>query len=381
MLDGLAPDLAPRLVIAIGGVAIALVAFIVVLIFLKKRNSPLFIKGGRAREHRLHVLDAAAVDAKRRLVLIRRDDTEHLIMIGGPTDIVIETGIIPGRPLSGEIAQIPAPAPVAIAAEPRPNPQIPPPQPQPQRRVEPPRQPEPPRVAAPAAQAERPRETPKATPAVAPPVPPAPQAQSRPAQAEQPSARPVEPRISNMGAMLYDEGREPFAGANAPLSSMSAAQAQKAQQISAPATASQADAILEQARGRVLQSSPAAETPARRIEQPRADFSASDARLEAMRAEAAAKLEAARQAQITPAPRPAQPAARPQAGLPAPSSSQDRLASDFASFLEAELEAGGVLAEGSRAPGAPQSQPGGGSAEQAVNRRLGEINVNKTDPA
>jgi hypothetical protein len=93
MFDGLVPDLAPRLMIAIGGVAIAFLVLIAVLLFLKRRNSPLFIKGGRAREHRLLVLDAAAVDAKRRLVLIRRDDTEHLIMIGGPTDIVIETGI------------------------------------------------------------------------------------------------------------------------------------------------------------------------------------------------------------------------------------------------------------------------------------------------
>lgn len=378
MLDGLAPDLAPRLVIAIGGVALAFVAFIVVLMFLKKRNSPLFIKGGRAREHRLHVLDAAAVDAKRRLVLIRRDDTEHLIMIGGPTDIVIETGINPGRPLSGEIAQqLQAPAPAAIAAEPKPQPQIQPPQPQ--RRVEPPRQPEP-RIAAPAAPAERPREAPKPAPAVAPPVQPV--QPPRPVQAEQPSAKPAEPRISNMGAMLYDEGREPFAGPKAPLSSMSAAQAQKAVQVAPPATASQADAILEQARSRVLPPSASpSETPA-----PRVELAASDAKLEAMRAEAAAKLEAARQAQSQPTPRPAAPAPRPQASLPAPgpgsspASNQDRLASDFASFLEAELEAGGVLADGTR-PSAAPGQPGSGSAEQAVNRRLGEINVNKTDPA
>ena len=73
MLDGLTPDLAPRLVLAIGGVGIALVILVLVLIFLKRRNSPLFIKGGKAREPRLMVLDAAAVDPKRRLVLIRRD--------------------------------------------------------------------------------------------------------------------------------------------------------------------------------------------------------------------------------------------------------------------------------------------------------------------
>jgi hypothetical protein len=371
MLDGLAPDLAPRLVIAIGGVILALVAFIVVLMILKKRNSPLFIKGGRAREHRLHVLDAAAVDAKRRLVLIRRDDTEHLIMIGGPTDIVIETGINPGRPLSGDIGQVQAQAPVAIAAEHKPQPQIQPPQPQ--RRVEPPRPPEP-RVAQPVVQAERPREAARPAPAVAPPVQPA--SPPRPVQAEQ-AAKPVEPRISNMGAMLYDEGREPFAGVQSPKS------AAQVPQASAPATASQADAILEQARSRVLPQPGGVDAPSPRMEPPRVDTAASDARLEAMRAEAAARLEAARQAQTTPPPRPAQLAQRPQASLPSPTpaSNPDKLASDFASFLEAELEAGGVLANSGRAPGAPAVQPGSGSAEQAVNRRLGEINVNKNDPS
>ena len=47
----------------------------------------------RGKQSRLAVIDTAAVDARRRLVLIRRDDAEHLIMIGGPTDIVIEPNI------------------------------------------------------------------------------------------------------------------------------------------------------------------------------------------------------------------------------------------------------------------------------------------------
>jgi hypothetical protein len=51
------------------------------------------VRGGKNRQPRLQVLDAAAVDARRRLVLVRRDGIEHLIMIGGPTDIVIESGI------------------------------------------------------------------------------------------------------------------------------------------------------------------------------------------------------------------------------------------------------------------------------------------------
>jgi hypothetical protein len=44
-------------------------------------------------EPRLGVMEQASVDGKRKLVLIRRDDVEHLIMTGGPVDVVIETGI------------------------------------------------------------------------------------------------------------------------------------------------------------------------------------------------------------------------------------------------------------------------------------------------
>jgi hypothetical protein len=54
----------------------------------------------RGRMPRLAVIDAAAVDGRRRLVLVRRDNVEHLLMIGGPTDIVVEPNIvraIPGR--------------------------------------------------------------------------------------------------------------------------------------------------------------------------------------------------------------------------------------------------------------------------------------------
>lgn len=44
-------------------------------------------------EPRLGVIEYTNVDSKRKLILIRRDDVEHLIMTGGPVDVVIETGI------------------------------------------------------------------------------------------------------------------------------------------------------------------------------------------------------------------------------------------------------------------------------------------------
>src|SRR5262249_56003832 len=49
--------------------------------------------GARGRQPRLAVLESAAVDARRRLVLIRRDNVEHLVMLGGPTDLVVETNV------------------------------------------------------------------------------------------------------------------------------------------------------------------------------------------------------------------------------------------------------------------------------------------------
>ena len=50
--------------------------------------------GARGRQPRLAVIDAATVDGRRRLVLIRRDNVEHLLMIGGPTDVVVEPNIV-----------------------------------------------------------------------------------------------------------------------------------------------------------------------------------------------------------------------------------------------------------------------------------------------
>lgn len=74
----------------------ALLLLLVVLLLIKiVRNLTFgtFVSGGRNRKARLAVMDAAAVDSHRRLVLVRRDDVEHLILIGGPTDVVVEQNI------------------------------------------------------------------------------------------------------------------------------------------------------------------------------------------------------------------------------------------------------------------------------------------------
>jgi flagellar protein FliO/FliZ len=44
--------------------------------------------GTHGRQPRLAVVDYASVDSRRRLILVRRDNIEHLVLIGGPTDVV-----------------------------------------------------------------------------------------------------------------------------------------------------------------------------------------------------------------------------------------------------------------------------------------------------
>lgn len=56
------------------------------------------IKFGQKRRdgrRRIEVVDVAPVDARRRLILIRRDNTEHLVLLGAHEDLLVESGIEP----------------------------------------------------------------------------------------------------------------------------------------------------------------------------------------------------------------------------------------------------------------------------------------------
>jgi flagellar protein FliO/FliZ len=64
----------------------------------------------RGRQPRLAVIDAAPVDGRRRLVLIRRDNVEHLLMLGGPSDFVIEQNIVRAVPVNPP-RDVPTPRP------------------------------------------------------------------------------------------------------------------------------------------------------------------------------------------------------------------------------------------------------------------------------
>ncbi|OAV56379.1 flagellar biosynthesis protein FliO [Rhizobium sp. WYCCWR10014] len=180
MLDDVVGAYGSRFLLAAGGVGLALLLLIIVLWVIRSRAPSPFVRGGRNRQPRLQVLDAAAVDARRRLVLVRRDDIEHLIMIGGPSDIVIESRILPTAAEQPDSAIRPQPVeqrPISVDQRPasiaRPEtPPVSPPRPPVAARVEPaaepafsaPVSPEPPRPRP------EPSAQPPAPPAVAPPV-------------------------------------------------------------------------------------------------------------------------------------------------------------------------------------------------------------------
>jgi flagellar protein FliO/FliZ len=55
-------------------------------------------------QRRLAVVESLAIDGRRRLVLVRRDGTEHLLVLGAGSETVIETAI--AAPVSGFAAAV-----------------------------------------------------------------------------------------------------------------------------------------------------------------------------------------------------------------------------------------------------------------------------------
>lgn len=47
----------------------------------------------RGKSKRLSIVESMSLDPKRRVVLIRRDDAEHLVLLGTQNEQVIETGL------------------------------------------------------------------------------------------------------------------------------------------------------------------------------------------------------------------------------------------------------------------------------------------------
>lgn len=97
------------------GIVIVLVVLAVWLLKLVFNASSNITRG---RNKRLAVVDSLALDPKRHLLIIRRDDVEHLILTGGPQDVVIETGIVVAEEAAAQPTRRPIPMVAARKAAP-----------------------------------------------------------------------------------------------------------------------------------------------------------------------------------------------------------------------------------------------------------------------
>ncbi|NQW02291.1 MAG: flagellar biosynthetic protein FliO [Rhodospirillales bacterium] len=76
--------------------ALVFVLALIGILALLARRAGFGYPAGLARKgqtQRIQVVETAPVDGRRRLVLIRRDDVEHLLILGQNTETIIETGI------------------------------------------------------------------------------------------------------------------------------------------------------------------------------------------------------------------------------------------------------------------------------------------------
>lgn len=114
LVDAIGPTAAT----AVTWIIAVLVVVLLLLLVLRMLRSLLpgtYVRGGKSR-HRLAVVDAAPVDARRRLILVRRDGVEHLLLIGGAGDVVVEAGI--GAPAAAVAPDRPVARPRAAGPEP-----------------------------------------------------------------------------------------------------------------------------------------------------------------------------------------------------------------------------------------------------------------------
>jgi flagellar protein FliO/FliZ len=109
-------------VLALAGILALLAVF---AYFLRRivQSTRGFDGSGRGRQPRLGIVDTFSVDRQRQLMIVRRDSVEHLILVGGNSDLVIETNITrtiatPQRDVSTSLRATPTlAASTAVTAE------------------------------------------------------------------------------------------------------------------------------------------------------------------------------------------------------------------------------------------------------------------------
>ena len=112
----------------IGTSVVLLLVVLVLAVWLVRMLRPSLNLGGSqsrgGRPQRLAITDAFSLDREgRKLVIVRRDNVEHLLLIGGPNDVLVEASIVRtersgrDRPRSQGDADLIAAAETALAAE------------------------------------------------------------------------------------------------------------------------------------------------------------------------------------------------------------------------------------------------------------------------
>jgi flagellar protein FliO/FliZ len=89
------------------GLALVFVISLFMLVaFILRRLGLGTVAAGAGRQRRLAIVEVMPIDGRRRLVLVRRDDAEHLLLLGTTGDVVVESSIrvapMPGTPAGTE---------------------------------------------------------------------------------------------------------------------------------------------------------------------------------------------------------------------------------------------------------------------------------------
>ncbi|WIY54346.1 flagellar biosynthetic protein FliO [Devosia sp. YIM 151766] len=100
----------------------AVIVLIVLAVWLMKVVFKVSSNGVRGRSRRLGVVETLALDQKRQLMIVRRDNVEHVILTGGPQDLVVETGIAVEEAPVAQPARRPLPQPPMRRPTPGPAP-------------------------------------------------------------------------------------------------------------------------------------------------------------------------------------------------------------------------------------------------------------------
>ena len=95
----------------LGAIVAFLIAALLVLYIFRLLFGRGIRSGGKKGSRRLDVVDVFDLDRERQLVIVRRDNTEHLLLIGGPNDLLVEGDFSPSEALAAKPVKESRPTP------------------------------------------------------------------------------------------------------------------------------------------------------------------------------------------------------------------------------------------------------------------------------